>query len=323
MEILSRYVSHFKEVLAKAKYTKAPTNLYEPIDYILQLGGKRIRPTLVYMGTESYQEDISLSDNAALALEVFHNFTLVHDDIMDDAPLRRGQQTVHEKYDINTGILSGDVMLIKAYEHLNTYPSALSQQLMTIFNTMAIQVCEGQQMDMDFETQDHVTIPDYMQMIEYKTSVLLAACLQMGAIIGGASEKEAYHLYQYGVNVGIAFQMQDDILDTFGTERVGKQDGGDIIQNKKTYLYLKALELGSDTEKGQLLHWYSQRPSDPTQKIQEVRAIFENNHVVLHAQEVKKEYRDLAFSHLEALSISEEKKDVYKAFAQYLLERDL
>lgn len=323
MDFLSRYKDAFDQYLADHQFHKQPESLYDPIDYIMRLGGKRIRPVLLLLAHDLYTGDIQSAMKAAMAVEVFHNFTLVHDDIMDDAPLRRGEPTVHEKYDVNTGILSGDVMMIKSYELLTGYDDHLAMRLMKIFNKMSIEVCEGQQMDMDFESRDDVSIPEYIKMIEYKTSVLIATCLQMGAIIGGSSEMDARHLYHYGLNVGIAFQMQDDILDTFGKAKVGKQEAGDIIQNKKTYLYLKALELGSGTEKSTLTSLYGSRPDDPTDKISKVKAIFSNNHVVHYANEVKAEYKNLALSHLDALHLSDDKKAVFRKFADYLLNREI
>lgn len=323
MEFLSAYKAAFEDYLQDHPFHKEPVSLYDPIDYILDLGGKRVRPVLLLLAHDCFGGGMNDAMAAALAVEVFHNFTLVHDDIMDDAPLRRGKQTVHEKYDVNTGILSGDVMLIKSYEFLSTYPDEISIKLIRTFNEMSVHLCEGQQMDMDFETSTDVSIPAYMKMIEYKTSVLIAAALKMGAIIAGASESDANHLYHYGLNVGIAFQMQDDILDTFGEAKVGKQEGGDIIQNKKTYLYLKCLELGSDAEKEELHKWYLDKPEDPTEKIAAVRNIFKNNHVVTYADEVKSEYKNLALSHLDMVSFEEEKKLIFRKIADYLLSREI
>ena len=237
MEFLERYKDFFDAYIADHSFNQSPTNLYDPVNYIISIGGKRIRPLLLLIAADAVGGDKSQALDAAYSVELFHNFTLLHDDIMDDAPLRRGRKTVHEKYNINTAILSGDAMMILAYQYLGKYGRA---DILNIFSKMAIEVCDGQQMDMDFEERDDVTIPEYIEMIRLKTSVLIGAALQIGALLGGASETQSKHLYLYGVNVGIAFRIQDDLLDTYGTPKVGKQKCGDIIQNKKTYLYLKA-----------------------------------------------------------------------------------
>ncbi|MGB1031429.1 MAG: polyprenyl synthetase family protein, partial [Flavobacteriales bacterium] len=215
-------------------------SLYQPVSYIMQLGGKRLRPLMVLAATEAFGGDPKLALNACMSIEVFHNFTLMHDDIMDDAPLRRGNQTVHEKWGVNAGILSGDAMIIQAYQLLNCYNAPLSNQLLTLFNTTALEVCEGQQMDMEFEDRNDVGIEEYLEMIRLKTSVLLAAALKMGAQIAGASDEVQKNIYNFGQEIGLAFQLRDDYLDAFGDpETFGKQVGGDIIQNKKTYLLLE------------------------------------------------------------------------------------
>ena len=239
---LTSYQTNFEEYLNKKNWIREPKNLYEPIDYIIQLSGKRIRPILTLMAADILSGNFTKALPAALAVEVFHNFTLVHDDIMDDAPLRRGKKTVHEKWDLNRGILSGDAMLILAYQYFENYPPTVFQKLAILFSKTAIEVCDGQQLDIDFETRKEVTISEYLNMIRLKTSVLVAAALKMGAIVAEASEKNADLLYEYGLNLGLAFQLQDDYLDTFGDpETFGKQVGGDIIENKKTFLYIKAM----------------------------------------------------------------------------------
>lgn len=323
MDFVSSYLLAFEAFLKQHSFSKDETSIYEPVDYILQLGGKRVRPVALLMAYDSFSASINEALPAALAIEVFHNFTLMHDDIMDNAPLRRGKPTVHEKYGQDAGILSGDVMLIKAYELLSSYKPELASSLIKVFNKMAIEVCEGQHMDMEFEKRNDVTIPEYLKMIEYKTSVLLAASLKMGALLGGASEQDAYHSYNFGLNLGIAFQIQDDVLDTFGDPKVGKQAAGDIIQNKKTYLYLKALELGSEEELSRLAHWYRSTPEDPRDKIEEVSMIFRNNHVVTYADEVKSEYKNLALSHLAMIDMPSDKKKAFVMLAEFLLNREL
>ena len=245
MDIL-HYQQEFLNYLQSKKWIKDPKNLYEPIDYILHLGGKRMRPILTLMAADIFSSNYKKALPAALAVEVFHNFTLVHDDIMDDAPLRRGKATVHEKWDISTGILSGDAMLILAYQYFENYEPIIFQKLAKLFSKTALEVCDGQQLDVDFETRKDVTIDEYINMIRLKTSVLVAAALKMGAIVAETNELDANLIYDFGLNLGLAFQLQDDYLDTFGDAATfGKQIGGDIIENKKTYLYLKALEVAN------------------------------------------------------------------------------
>jgi len=323
MQFLDMYKDLFLDYLSCNKYDKAPHNLYEPVDYILGLGGKQIRPLLLLMAADIAGQKAKEALPAAMSVEVFHNFTLLHDDIMDEAPLRRGHATVHEKYDTNTAILSGDVMMISAYKCLEDYPAEIAIKLLKIFNKMAVEVCEGQQMDMDFESREDVSVPEYFEMITYKTSVLIGAALEMGGIIGGLDDQSANHLYHYGKNIGIAFQMQDDILDTFGEPKVGKQPGGDIIQNKKTYLYLKTLLLVGEEEQHELNNLYSFRPADPAIKVERVREIMKSAHVLIHSDEVKNEYKNLAFSHLDAVSMTDQQKTQFKEFGDFLLSRSL
>ncbi|MDP5062285.1 MAG: polyprenyl synthetase family protein, partial [Maribacter sp.] len=276
MHTINEYREEFIAYLDSKKITKEPRNLYEPITYILSLGGKRLRPVLVLMTAEIFKGDFKKALDAALAIEVFHNFSLVHDDIMDDAPVRRGETTVHEKWDINTGILSGDAMLIMAYQLFENYEPNVFRDLAKLFSKTALEVCEGQQYDVDFETRDDVMLPEYLKMIEYKTAVLVAAALKMGAIVAGASDAAQEKMYNFGLNLGIAFQLQDDYLDVFGDpETFGKQVGGDIIENKKTYLYLKALNSGSEMMTKELEHLYSIQPKESDAKINAVRSIFE------------------------------------------------
>jgi len=254
MDFLNKYHLLFTNFLLSNPMNRAPVNLYEPADYILSLGGKRLRPVFVLIGCSLFDSKPEKALKTAMAVEIFHNFTLLHDDIMDNADIRRGKPTVHVKYNANTAILTGDVMMIQAYQYLlDNEDPILVKSLMDIFNKMAFEVCEGQQLDMDFESRDDVSIDEYIKMITLKTSVLLAASLQLGAVIGGASTTDQNHLYEFAKNFGIAFQLQDDILDTFGeASAVGKKIGGDILQNKKTYLYLKALELADAEENTKL-----------------------------------------------------------------------
>ena len=268
MEFLKPYLEVYNNYQSNHSFTKAPATLYEPLNYLLNLGGKRVRPCLVLLALDLYKDDLDEALPVAYAVELFHNFSLMHDDIMDKADLRRGKATVHKYYDEDSAILSGDLMLIQAYKYIENVSDHHYKKLMSVFNKMAIEVCEGQRMDMDFELTHDVSISDYLEMIKLKTSVLLAASFQMGAIIGDAPEADYHHIYEFGKNIGIAFQIQDDILDTYGDEQVGKKIGGDILQNKKTYLYLKALELASDKEREQLLDLYSKRDLEADEKIE-------------------------------------------------------
>jgi geranylgeranyl diphosphate synthase type II len=319
---INEYQEQFLRYLESQNIEKEPKNLYQPIDYILQLGGKRLRPVLTLMTTDIFNADYKLALPAAMAVEVFHNFSLVHDDIMDDAPLRRGNSTVHEKWNINTGILSGDAMLILAYQHFEQYEPAVFRDLAKLFSKTALEVCEGQQYDVDFETRTDVTIPEYLKMIEYKTAVLVAAAMKMGAIIAETSEENANLIYDFGRNLGVAFQLQDDYLDAFGNpETFGKQVGGDIIENKKTYLYLKAIEFSKPEEKEQLLHYFSIQPKDNLDKINAVKEIFNATGASVATQKSIQEYTLKAFETLDRINISQDKKAVLKAFGENLMER--
>lgn len=324
MRAISQYQDIIQAHFEALNLTKEPNNLYEPIRYILSLGGKRLRPVLTLMATEVFDVDCEKAIPAATAVEVFHNFSLIHDDIMDDAPLRRGNETVHEKWDLNTGILSGDAMLILAYQFFENYEPQVFRDLAKLFSKTALEVCEGQQYDVDFETRDDVTIPEYLKMIEYKTAVLVAAAMKMGAIVAETSTENANAIYDFGLNLGIAFQLQDDYLDAFGDpETFGKQVGGDIIENKKTYLYLKALAFSKAEEKEQLLHLFSIHPSDNTDKIQSVKQIFTQTGAVAATQQAIQDFTLKAFQTLDTMNISEDKKAVLKAFGNKLMSRNV
>ncbi|RME03091.1 MAG: polyprenyl synthetase family protein [Bacteroidetes bacterium] len=301
-----------------------PDNLYRPVRYMLSLGGKRLRPVVLLLCHKLYDDDISPAMPAAAAIEVFHNFTLVHDDIMDEAPLRRGKPTVHHKFDTNKAILSGDVMLVLAYDYLLQLENqTLIPTVSRIFTKTAIEVCEGQQMDMDFEERTNVSVEEYLRMIELKTSVLVAAAMKIGALTGGASDADAQKLYEFGRNLGIAFQLQDDLLDTFGDpEKFGKQPGGDIIQNKKTYLFLKALELADDHTRSQLLGWYSNTDFDEEEKIAGVKSIFTRLDIPAQTKRLQAEFERKAMEQLNGLDAPSEKIDWLKAFAEGLMKRE-
>ncbi len=324
MEVIKPLIQIFEKHLSEHPLTREPINLYQPADYILSLGGKRLRPVFVLMGYDFYKKDVEKSLNVAMAVEIFHNFTLLHDDIMDKAEIRRGKPTVHIKYNTNTAILTGDVMMIQAYQYLLDYKDAQTiANLMPVFNKMAFEVCEGQQMDMDFETLQNVTIDQYIEMITLKTSVLMAASIQMGAILAGADEADQRHLYEFAKNFGIAFQLRDDVLDTFGeASSVGKRIGGDIIQNKKTYLYLKALELADDHQKVELSNLYDTNTLwDENYKIERVIKIFESVVVKEYTAQVIEAYRDLAISHLKACKIELSRANEIIRFIEDLINR--
>jgi geranylgeranyl diphosphate synthase, type II len=321
-------ISYYQEVISdhfsELSISKEPNNLYEPIRYILSLGGKRIRPVLTLMAAEIFNANYQNALAAATAVEVFHNFSLIHDDIMDDAPLRRGNETVHEKWNINTGILSGDAMLILAYQYFEQYEPTIFRELAKLFSKTALEVCEGQQYDVDFETRDDVTIPEYLKMIKYKTAVLVGAAMKMGAIVAETSEENANLIYDFGLNLGIAFQLQDDYLDAFGDpETFGKQVGGDIIENKKTYLYLKAKDFAEKEKKEQLLHLFSIQPTDNTDKIESVKEIFNTTGASQATQEAIKSYTFKAFETLDRMEIDQEKKEILKAFGENLMGRNV
>ncbi len=324
MHSISHYQEHISDYFSELHLNKEPKNLYEPIEYILHLGGKRMRPILTLMATEVFDVDCKIALAAATAIEVFHNFSLVHDDIMDDAPLRRGNDTVHEKWNINTGILSGDAMLILAYQHFEEYEPKIFRELAKLFSKTALEVCEGQQYDVDFETRDDVTIPEYLKMIQYKTAVLVGAAMKMGAIVAETTAENGNLIYEFGLNLGIAFQLQDDYLDAFGNpETFGKQVGGDIIENKKTYLYLKAIEFGSSEEKDRLLHLFSIQPTENTNKIDFVKEIFNQTGASEATQVAIEEYTFKAFDTLEQMNISNDKKELLRKFGENLMNRNV
>ncbi|MBU2950479.1 polyprenyl synthetase family protein [Tamlana agarivorans] len=319
---IEKYQEEFVTFLKDYSFVKEPKGLYQPIEYILNLGGKRLRPVLTLMTANIFSSDYKNALNAALSIEVFHNFSLVHDDIMDDAPLRRGEETVHEKWDTNTGILSGDAMLIMAYQLFETYDPEVFLALAKLFSKTALEVCEGQQYDIDFETRNDVTIAEYLKMIEYKTAVLVGAAMKMGAIVAHASEEDQTGIYDFGRYLGIAFQLQDDYLDAFGDPKTfGKQVGGDIIENKKTYLYLKALEFSAASEKEELQKLFASTVEDSTTKIERAKTIFQTSGSAEATKKAILEYTNKAFEVLDALNILEDKKALLKAFGNNLMNR--
>lgn len=296
-------------------------NLYHPIDYIMNLGGKRLRPALAVIANQYYYGELSHIQQPALGVEVFHNFSLLHDDIMDNAPLRRGKATVHEKWNANSAILSGDAMLVQAYQLVCDTPSPQLTQMLTLFSQTALEVCEGQQLDMDFEKREDVSIEEYIEMITLKTSVLLACSLQMGALSAGATAENASWIYQYGLNMGIAFQLIDDFLDAFGeAAKVGKQVGGDILANKKTFLALKAKELASKDEQELLMNLESE--TDHQKKVHETLAIFKKLKVDSLIQELSAEYYHKAIEHLNKTNGEPKIKEELLSFSAGLMNRE-
>jgi geranylgeranyl diphosphate synthase type II len=301
-------------------FPKEPATLYDASAYFLSLGGKRVRPVMCLMGNELFDEIGKDAWSVASAIELFHNFTLIHDDIMDKAPLRRNQPTVHAKYGESTALLSGDVMLIVAYDYLNKISSEYLHPVIALFNQTAREVCEGQQLDMDFEKQEAVKMDEYLRMIELKTSVLLAASLRMGGILGGASQNNQDHLYAFGRNLGIAFQIQDDYLDAYGDPaKFGKQPGGDIMANKKTFLMIKALEAASPVQLKELKRLMQENPDD---KVARVLSVFDDCGVNRWAADLKERYITEAFEHLEEMAVVSTRKEPLRQLAHFLVQRE-
>lgn len=320
------YQQLLDQAFKEKSYGSNPKELYDPIRYILSLGGKRLRPVLVCLGCDFFDGLVDQAIPAAMAIEIFHNFTLVHDDLMDNAPLRRNQQTVHEKWNSNIAILSGDAMMIQSYQELCRVKSSALPQLINLFSETAIKVCEGQQLDMNYEKSQKVSILQYLKMIELKTAVLLGASLKIGAIIGNAREEDASSLYEFGKHIGIAFQLQDDILDVYADEKkFGKQKGGDIIANKKTYLLLKAMEIaeGNRYMKEELYQWINAPEFNAAEKVEAVTNIYNFLNVKeLARAEMKKQY-EKALSFLKPIPVSQEKKQVLTEFAESLMSREI
>ena len=320
MQSFEQLLAAFEDKFKVRHFPNNPATLYDPAQYILGIGGKRVRPVLCLMGNELFDTIKSSAWEAAAAVELFHNFTLIHDDIMDQAPLRRGMETVHTRYGTNTAILAGDVVMIMAYEYLKKVDPQILPQILSIFNKTALEVSEGQQLDMDFEKRNEVSLDEYVHMITLKTSVLLAASLSIGAIIGGAGEGNAHHLYEFGKNLGISFQVQDDYLDAFGDPaKFGKQVGGDILANKKTFLMIEAMQSASEEDKLKLNQLVSQNPPD---KVNQVLAIFRRSGVDEWAVSLKNKYLDIAYKHLEEIAVMSKRKEPLQKLAAFLVQRD-
>jgi geranylgeranyl diphosphate synthase type II len=318
MQSFETLSKQFSEKFETRHFPEQPASLYEPNEYFLKLGGKRVRPVLCLMGNELFDEIIPDAWHAATAIELFHNFTLIHDDIMDKAPLRRGKQTIHTKYNDSTALLAGDVMLVRAYEYLNKISKAYLSKVLTLFNRTAIEVCEGQQMDMDYESLTNVSMNDYLRMIELKTSVALAASLKIGALLGGGGERNQNLLYEFGRKLGIAFQIQDDYLDAFGDgNKTGKQVGGDILANKKTFLLIHAME--SAVHKKELDELIKTNPSN---KVEKAVAVYKDCKADEWALQLKNKYLDEAINHLDDIAVLSKRKEPLRELALFLVQRD-
>ena len=323
MNFLKVYQQAFESALEDFNQEKSPQNLYKPIEYLLDLGGKRIRPFMTLMAAEAYGVSFKKAIGAAMAVEVFHNFTLMHDDIMDKATLRRGKTTVYKKWDVNTAILSGDAMLIKAYQCLEKYPIDIFQKLTCLLSKTAIEVCEGQQYDIDFETRPDTSEEEYIEMIRLKTAVLVGCALKMGAIIGKASEEDQKAIYDFGIQLGLAFQLQDDYLDTFGDpETFGKKIGGDILKDKKTILYHLAIKTGEEDERHLLQFLLGGNETiDDDEKINKVKSLFESTSAQSATRDFIMHHSDLADIELEKLTINEDQKNHFRDLKSWLINR--
>jgi geranylgeranyl diphosphate synthase type II len=320
MDGLAEYSKYIEKELSKIHFPPKPHNLYDPLTYFLKLGGKRLRPVLTLLASEMYGKNRDEALSAALAVEVFHNFTLIHDDIMDQAPLRRNKETIQVKWNANIAILSGDVLFVKAYQLLVKQDEKHLKELIDVFNRTAIEVCEGQQLDMDFEDRSNVTVEEYIEMIRLKTSVLLGCALEFGAIIADAPKDDRYNLYQFGQNIGIAFQIQDDILDLYADpEKFGKQVGGDVISDKKTLLNLKALELSDEKTRNQLTDL--QNETDAERKVAITRLIYDNLKVKSVCEEIMEHYYNQAMFHLKQIEKDENSKERLTGLARFLMTR--
>lgn len=322
MNSLKELLEKVKQIFENEPFIFEPRELYTPIDYTLSLGGKRIRPVLLMAGCEMFGGDINQVKDAALGIETFHNFTLLHDDLMDKSPIRRGQPTVYRKWNENTAILSGDTMFALAWRYFLRQSHPALQDILNTFNETAIGVCEGQQYDMNFETRNDVSIAEYMEMIRLKTAILLAGALKIGAQYANAQESDIQHLYDFGIHIGLAFQLQDDLLDAFGDVKVfGKQTGTDISDNKKTYLYLKALELADEQQRDTLQQLFATTPADPEEKIRTVLGIYQDLDVRNTVENIVNEEFAIALNELDAIHVDPKNKATLNELANTLLGR--
>lgn len=322
MKKFEHLTHQFNEFLEKQDFSRKPAELYDPIDYTLKLGGKRIRPVMALLATDCFGGNTEDTLHAALGIEIFHNFTLLHDDIMDDAPLRRGETTVYKKWNSNIAILSGDTMFALAYEYITQTKSVYLAHILKVFNRTAIEVCEGQQFDMNYETEE-IAIADYMQMIKLKTAVFLGASLKIGAIIANAAPDDIENIYQFGENLGTAFQLQDDLLDVFGNEdKFGKKTGGDIITNKKTFLYLKAFEFAKEDDLKTLQSNFICNHSDNELKVKLIKEVYENLNIANYTQIEIGRYYSLALEYLAKIKIPKNNLKDLNDLAERLIKRD-
>ncbi|MBL6446194.1 polyprenyl synthetase family protein [Fulvivirga sp. 29W222] len=309
--------------IERTEYGQAPRELYEPIEYIMSLGGKRLRPLLTLLAYSLYKDDVESVLRQAIAVEVFHNFTLMHDDIMDEAPLRRGKNTVHEEWNHNTAILSGDVMLVKAYEMLITDQASLTVEVLQTFNQCAREVCEGQQLDMLFESRREVAEEEYLNMIRQKTAVLLGFSLELGGLLAGAEKQNCEALQKYGINIGIGFQLMDDLLDVYADkEKFGKQVGGDILSNKKTFLLIKALDNAKGEQKKELEGWLEKKQFDPEEKVKAVTKIYNDLGIKELTENTMNEYFEQGFNFLRRIDAPLHRKSVLRKFTESLAARE-
>jgi len=322
MHSIKYFQKLFNEGLALEDFNKQPIELYNPISYTLSFGGKRMRPVLTLLACDLFNGKIEDALKPAIGIELFHNFTLLHDDIMDNAPIRRGKETVFKKWNQSTAILSGDTMFAMAYEYLMKTDIKISRRIFWIMNKTALEVCEGQQYDMNFENKKDVSLSEYLNMIRLKTAVLLAASLKIGAIIGGANEKDADYMYNFGINIGMLFQIKDDLLDTFGEEeKFGKKSGGDIVSNKKTYLFLKAIELAEGNDFKELISYFDGSDFDENEKISAVIEIYKRLKIDELANTEMDNYFNKAIENLNLISVVDENKKVLRSFAEKLMSR--
>lgn len=320
----SQLLERINTYVSEIPFTRTPEGLYDPVKYVLSLGGKRIRPVLMLMAYNLYKEDVASIYKPATAIEIYHNYTLLHDDLMDRADMRRGKATVHKVWNDNTAILSGDAMLVLAYQYMAQCASPHLKEVMDIFNLTALEICEGQQMDMDFEHRNDVTEEEYLEMIRLKTAVLLAASLKIGAILGGASREDARRLYDFGMHIGVAFQLQDDLLDVYGDPEVfGKKIGGDILCNKKTYMLIKALEHANNEQLSHLTGWITNEMYNPDEKIASVTELYNQIGVRGVCENKMREYYTRAINSLEAVSVTEDKKSELKKMMKHLMYREI
>ena len=324
MAYTSEYLENkINKAIEKLNFDKEPKSLFDPIDYILSLGGKRLRPVLTYMASNLFSDNIDKATEPAIGIEMFHNFSLLHDDLMDNASIRRGEPTVHVKWDANTAVLSGDAMLIDAYKYITKVDVDVLPTILEVFTTTAMQVCEGQQYDMDFEKRLNVKESEYIEMIRLKTAVLLAASLKIGAVIGNASEEDAERLYDFGINIGLAFQLKDDLLDVYGDPiEFGKNIGGDILCNKKTFLLIKALENTDEKCNTALKQWITAESFDPKTKINAVKEIYDDLKLESLTDKLIQKYYLAALNCLSGVNVSDEKKEQLLIYTNNLMNRE-